>query len=192
MVILPEHKAVFVSTPKCATNTMYRVLTGPPFNGIRQGPHFHNRDVPTECRDWFTFSIVRDPYSRAVSIWWRTIHDTTARRIFRDSAPHDLAGFVRWLTARPLEAKSRRLCDSQSEWLRPVRLDRTLALEGLFLGLLTLPFWRAGVDVPHSNQCKGRPDWVQYMTDDAVAAINEWANEDFYTFGYPRKLGVAA
>lgn len=187
MVILPEHKAVFVSTPKCATNTMYQVLTGAPFNGIRQGPHFHRLDVPPEYESWYTFTVVRNPYARAVSIWWRTVHDTTARRIFRDQAPHDLAEFVRWLSHNPHDAQSRRLSFSQARCHQNMRFDAIIHLENLAAEIHKLPFWPAsGATLHHLNVTQNCGNWRRYMTDDVIAAVDEWAPEDCEMYGYAR------
>ena len=191
MILMPTQRAVFVSTPKCATNTMFYLLQEY-YGGERRAPHFHNRDVPPECRDWFIFSIVRNPYSRAVSIWWRTVMDQTAKRIFAHApGGEDLATFIRWLATKPLEASHRRLCFSQTEWLEPVKPTRVLRLEHLRRELQSLPFWDEGVStvkLPRRNMCHGRGDWQRYMTPEAIAAVEDWAGADFDTFGYPRKV----
>lgn len=189
MIILRKQRALFVSTPKCATNTIYHLLQEH-FGGERLGPHFHRRDVPAEFRDWFVFSVVRNPYSRAVSTWWRTVMDKTAKRIFAHApGGEDLATFVRWLATKPPEAEYRRLCYSQAEWLAPVKPNRVLRLEHLRDELWSLPWWDVEVvKLPRRNQCHGRKRWWLYLTEDAVRAVEDWAGPDFDTFGYSRKV----
>ena len=67
MIIHPDGW-VFVSTMKCATNTMYKVL--PEIGGHRVQGGFHARP---RVRIYDThFSVCRNPYDRAVSIWAST------------------------------------------------------------------------------------------------------------------------
>ena len=187
MVVCEPGRWLFVSVPKCGTNTLYQVLLDR-FDAARVKPGFHRNQVPPAFADYYTWAVVRNPYARAVSLWWRTRHDPTARRILSEG-PAELPAFIRWLMTGPEAAAKRSLDLSMSAWLQPVRLDRFCRLENLSAELSGLPFWDGrSVDLPRLNVGADRTGWRDYMTLDAVAAIQEWAGDDFERFGYSREL----
>lgn len=184
MMLLPDHRAVFVSVPKCATRTMYTAVLGPHYNGRRYGGH-HETMVPGHARDWFAWAIVRNPYDRAVSLWWSTTQRGDDRYGFRRRVddPDNLESFMRYIVEQRPKVAS--LGPNQSEHLRGVRLDRVLRLETLDEGFRGLPFYRGSPDpLPVVNDTQ-RGQCREYVTPAVAALVGEWALEDFAQFGYP-------
>lgn len=168
---------------------MYRVLPEH-FGGERVPPGFHRNTVPPEYADWFTWTIVRNPYARAVSIWWSTtVNPNNKRYCYKELGTTDFATFLRYLLGRPAALAGRSLDLNQSAWLRPVRLDRIVKLESLPGGLEVLPFWRSGITLPWLNASDGRGDWRQYIDDTTGPLIREWAGDDFDRYGYSQNVG---
>lgn len=188
---MPEHKAIFVSVPKCGTRTMYTKVLPQHYGGQRFGGH-HETRVPDHARDWFTFTIVRDPYQRAVSLWWSTTQrakeKTRDRYGFRKNVPEpdSLESFMRYLVEHKPCVMS--LGPNQVQHLQGVRLDRVLRLENLDEDFKRLPFYSGRPNpLPVVNETVSeRQHWATYMTGDVVQLIEEWAFEDFLRFEYPR------
>lgn len=178
MIVSQSMRFVFVSTPKCATHTMYEVLHSALYNGLLLPGGNHNNQVPEQFRSFYIFSIVRNPYSRAVSLW-------TFTRKRGDDVPESLADYVRLLIDSPEKAAGPKAGLSQAEWLRPVPLTRVLWLESLAADFQVLPFYRGPDTLPQRNASDHRP-WQEYMTTEIADLIDEWAGQDFHVFGYPR------
>ena len=102
-----------------------------------------------------------------------------------DVGTTDFATFLRFMMTRPRILRRIFLGISQSEWLRPVRLDRIVKLETLQADLEALPFWKLGTPVLCINASHGEyADWWTYIDDETGPLIREWAAEDFERFGY--------
>lgn len=71
MIISNKHKVVFVAIPKTGTRSVYNSL-----RNVFAGELYkeHHKVIPKEYRDFFKFTIVRNPYDRIVSVWWATTH----------------------------------------------------------------------------------------------------------------------
>ncbi len=184
MYIHHGQKWVFVSTPKCGTNTMYRVIPElfPEAEPVQ--PLFHNNRIPAGCDGYLKWSIVRHPCSRAVSLWRSTIHGNQ-RHIFHPPCGSDeFEPFMEWVLTDPAEIVRRHLRPSQAEWQDGLSLDRILHLDRLDQEVGTLSFWpSSGKRLPRMNVCSGH-QWRQHMTVAALALIKTWAPDDCDQFGY--------
>ena len=69
MRVSTRHKFVYISTPKACTHTVYEILRKHYSQGLLELA-FHSTVIPDKYRDYFRWTIVRNPYSRAVSLWW--------------------------------------------------------------------------------------------------------------------------
>ena len=197
MMISDRHKFVFISTPKCATHTMYEFLQR--YGAQRREGAFHHVHVPKRYADYCLWTVVRNPYARAVSIWWYLLHTDTPmgqgrRLLWQNMIGGDsLEEFLRWLTTQPLPMRRANLAlIPQHGWLRDVGLTAVLHLERLREELLVLPFVSETdlADLPHidsdnrhlSQAAYG--DWREHMTDELAELVREWAGGDFARFGY--------
>lgn len=182
MIVDIDRKWVFVSTPKCATNTMYAVL--PQYNGQRVGG-FHQRDKGILVNT-FSFTICRNPYDRAVSIWWSTCHphekEYKSKRDYRAylKDPTNFEEFILWFISH------KGPFISQTGWLKGLNINRYLRMEDLKKEFLTLPFInKPPKEWPIENQTRNiRKHYSEYMTPKAIAAVQKWAVGDFEKLGY--------
>lgn len=173
---------LFVSTMKCATNTMYSVLPG---EKIGQG--FHPR--PQERLEPIHFTICRNPYDRAVSIWAATCfreddrHQAQARIRDMGGDPENFTDFCRYCLSESFEwSWNDWLFRNQSEWHLGAVLDRIIPIENLkaveeIVGELP--------DLPTENKSKHKP-WEEYLNPEVIHRINKWAGDDFQ-YGYEKR-----
>ena len=196
MILSPSSSPpfVFASVTKCATMTMFPVLEEH-YGGFRHGDKPHHRFIQPWCRDYFTFSVCRNPYDRAVSLWWSTTQrlnddDTQSDRYkFRLRCPgcDDFATFIQWL-ASARHTTSLELVTTQAGWLAGLRIDQYLRFEHLDADFKTLPFYNGTPEVlPQINATiHDRKPWQEYMTPESVAVIDDYYGCDFDKFGYER------
>lgn len=210
MIISHPHRFAFISTMKCATNSLTHALLTR-YQGVMPGG-LHERRMDWVPAGYFTFSVCRNPYTRAISLWWSTCmrHDLD-RYGFRKACadPDSLAGFMRWLVG--LQSLPHDLLLTQSQWHRHTRIDRFLKVEQLEAEFDALPFVQPGeklaminatvtddqglLDVKRLQDGQGdaalsarpqrrRGPAGEYLSDEAAALVRRWAAEDFERFGY--------
>lgn len=212
MIISHSHRFAFISTMKCATNSLTEALVRE-FDGVMPGD-LHERRMALVPPGYFTFSVCRNPYTRAISLWWSTcMRNDLDRYGFRRACPEpdSLTGFMRWVNG--LRTMPHELLLTQSEWHRHTRIDRFLKVEHLQAEFEALPFTRPGARLGLLNATtteqqgvmdlrrlqagdgdralstrpqRRRGEADEYLTAEAVGAIQRWAAEDFDRFGYAR------
>ena len=192
MIVSDKHKFVFVSTMRCGTHTMFNALQGPVYQGYHEQRHggYHNRIVPPRAKDWFTFAVSRNPYSRLVSIW-RVITQGTRYRHYTPLGKCSFPLFACWCAAEPNIGKRAGMLLPQGQWLDGIRLDTILRLEDLDAEVKRLPFWTGPdhVEPAPNRTCIGQPHWSTYYSDpEIIAAAQDWAGDDFETYGYQRTI----
>lgn len=187
MVVSEKLSYTFVSTMKCATNTMYELLTKH-YCGKRVGD-YHCRDPRFIDPDRFTFTICRNLFVRAVSIWWSTCMRGKDRYGFRKQCGNgdDFEVFIKWVV-RQKERPG--LIQNQTEWQSPIEFDRVLHLKKFRHEFAQLPFVEdPPADLPALNiTFFDRKPAQRYLTPAAVEAILEWGDPDFDRFGYAREV----
>jgi len=196
MMIGPD--IVFVSTPKAGTTTMYQYLRKH-WQAERYGA-FHETRVPADVRDRPVVTTCRDPYTRAVSMWWHTCH-RGKRGGLAQYDNMELATFLRLLPALQLK-----WCIEQVEWHDRFRPTHVLRLEHLQEDFDALPFVLFGAppivprnrseylgdthDIDYESWTDVLPPPLakrprrDYMTDEAAALVREHFAEDFERYGY--------
>lgn len=193
MVISPTLKYAFVSTVKGGTNSLYQVLVSR-YEGHRYGD-FHHCDVSEIPDDWYLFSTCRNPYTRAVSIWYSTCMRGKDRYQFREMCPNpdSFEQFAEW--AALIQSQLWRMNDAQQQLLMPqtqrhgnTRFNRILRMETLAQDFVHLPFVaESHVQLPLLNPTQGQRDRAsQYLTDRAINAVQQWMGIDFDRYGYSR------
>lgn len=171
--------------PKAATNTMYDVLKTH-YAGEHIGPGFHSYRIPEKCRDWFIFSVCRNPYSRAVSMWRSTIGPEDSYDIQRMVGSDEFADLMRYLAKN---GPWRNVVKPQHAIVGNLPIQRFLRCENLDDEVQTLPFWHGPSPLPVLNTTRQmREHWLRYMTPQIVEWIQAWAGKDFEMFGYRREL----
>ena len=203
MIIMHRHQMVFIGTPKAACNSMYAWLERN-LDGLRES--FHRRDVPPEAAKYWRFTVVRNPYSRAVSMWWTVTGQGGAKEypatesLRREEGDTSLPAFMRWVLGRAeggyaAEGLPDGWIGPQAAWLAPAEplhfflrlkyLEKDLEMVIKMLG------WYGDVPpIERLNETRSQyGDWQQYMTAEVVELVDAWAGEDFERFGYERRAG---
>ena len=183
MVINHELNYTFISTLKCGTNSMFSILMDR-YGGQRVGG-FHCRDLRYAPKGSFTFTVCRNPYFRAVSIWWSTCmrgHDRYGFRLACGNGD-DFETFMTWVAS---QVNPTALIQNQADWQQGIRFDRILHLENLSKEFASLPFVNEPVvNFPEINTTLYNRQPAQYhLTPRAIEAIKSWAKPDFEKFGY--------
>ncbi|HUU30909.1 MAG TPA: sulfotransferase family 2 domain-containing protein [Phycisphaerae bacterium] len=203
MIIMHPHQMVFIGTPKAACNAMYAWLERN-LDGLRES--FHRRDVPDEAKDYWRFTVVRNPYARAVSMWWSLTGQGGAKEypatesLRREEGDTSLPAFLRWVLRRWPEYVCEGLPDGwigpQVAWLRPAEpVGFCLHMESLEDELTSMLQWCVEKDEPwpsieRLNETRAQyGPWEKHMTAEVVELIDAWAGEDFERFGYERRAG---
>jgi hypothetical protein len=203
MIVDHDRQFVFISTPKAGTHTMFALL-GELYGLQRLPGGFHRKEVPPEARHYTRFTVVRNPYVRAVSVWWHLLFRDRYRDKWRPIiGTLDFRGFLRWLVDSPEPPVNRGdvVLRPQHAWLanaRPIQWLRLERLESEFAGL---PF--VGDEAPRhiprrlssgsSADVSDYGDWRSVFAcgGPAYAAecarlVERWAGKDFELFGYAR------
>jgi len=198
-----KHKFVFVSTPKAASQSLYRVLAE--WYGPIIGIGMHRSFVPPIFEDYFTWCVVRNPYSRTISQWWHGVGSGSKRP---NGKPHltalpDATSFpeyVRWLTNpdRPQETSQvgRNHTSNQGVRMARFRQDRVIYYENLEPEFRALPFAEEGkppwfplvnTNLWHAS-LGGRqpPDRSTLFTQELADLVYNWEQGIFEKYDYPR------
>lgn len=183
MIIANDKSWLFISTMKCATMSMYNCL--PKIGGKKIGNGWHNRTDKRLAK--FHFTICRNPYDRAVSIWFSTCmrdKDRYGARSLIKSNGGDYTNFKDFARIKLATAeKADYLFTSQSNWHNGLLIDKYLKLENLKTELNSIGI---SIDVPKLNYSEDRKDdWRYYMDEKTIEILNKWAGNDF-SLGYER------
>lgn len=185
----------YMDVPKTGTQTMRHILLNH-YKGVDGGMHKIRNQKPS----LFSFAVVRNPYARAVSMWW-----STCKRGDLGDLHNDRYGFRAQMRERfgsetfenflkvVLTGYTRaHLGPSQSAFLQNVYVVRVLHLETLNLELPDLPFWKGGFsESPVLNETKSeRLPYTEYLSEEAIELVLEWAFADFQRYGYSSEPSI--
>lgn len=190
MILMPD-KWLFVSTMKCATNSLYYDLekAGGQWAG---GKDFHG--IPRERMAPYHWSVCRNPYDRAVSIWASTcVRPKNQRRyeawptILRaGGSPGSFDDFVSLVLHPGIESRVPWLWRNQTDWQDQFLLDGVMHLENLeeeIAEKLDL-----NLQLSHKNTST-HMSWATYYTNPkTVRLVQEWAGRDFEQYAYPLEI----
>jgi hypothetical protein len=199
-------KFVFISTPKVCTHTIYKILKDYYSEGLLDAG-FHVNKIPGPYKDYFRWTVIRNPYSRAVSLWWtacRLAHLDQYQFRSKCGYKDNFTQFITWLADTSLEEREKEpLMMNQSEWLYPVEPICPVHVEDLEQELKRFPFWLDDIEIPQLNTTKEkiqdrekeeghsiiRPPWQDFYKDEiARDAVLKWAGNDFKRFGYSMEI----
>lgn len=183
MVILPKHRLLFVSTPKCATNTLYEVLCRPELGGVRvMGEGFHPTKAPQQYARWKRFTVCRNPYDRFLSLW-RSAGDVDGQYVPNAAKGRPPDVFADWLIKEQSVPK-RPLFYTQTAWHRRAKPTHLVRLERLRADLESLLGEGLG-ELPQHNTTEG-PTWAEMgASKELTLRVLDWCAEDFENLHYP-------
>lgn len=189
MIISEKLEYVFISTPKCATHSIYKVLTEK-YHGQhlykkpKGNDQYHARNIPAEYKDFFTFSVVRHPYHRLISLWLSTQFNDRRKNYRQPNlyklgrCPAGLLAYLEWLVETDADYYP------SSKWLDGIRLDTIMHVEGVTWDFLKLPFVHIREDIPRMNETSSTWPIDQYLTAEIVARMDAVAEQDFRLYKY--------
>lgn len=191
MLICHEHKFIFLLVPKSASTPLHRMLLRDfscdyVFDENQPNPGSHHIVLPEQYSDYFTFTCVRNPYSRFLSIF--NYYSNINYKISRGTNnPHweDLDDYLTY----------RQETRSQYDILfhtpvppngNPIRLDAIIRQESLDEDFHRLPFVKRHHRIYRLNQSKRR---LHELPEHAVTWVRQNHYLDFIAFGYdPRHV----
>jgi len=188
MIISEKNKIAFIAIPKTGTRSVYDILKRE-FEGIQLQDH--KTIVPQEYVDYYSFTIVRNPYDRLVSAWW----STTQRGDDRYGYIKDLNGDASFLNycrnLKRFENKRIPHLMPQCNWFNN-KIDKAIRYENINEEWLDLPFNLYKKPLPHENPTvkvaknnpKPRLHYSNYLNDEIIDIINEKYKEDFIKLNY--------
>jgi len=188
MIYSEDNNFLFVSNAKAATHTMYAYLTEH-YGGrwLTHANNYHPLPQAGDYPDAYRWSVVRDPFSRAVSAYFgsvvRTEHSEHWRRVIGSPT---FVSYCRWLASGAWEKQTAQAVRPQFDRLRSSNLDVVIRFEYLADDFAMLPF----VDIPIPElpalHVGDYGEWSDWYESDGEAAdhIRTWAKDDFAEYGY--------
>jgi hypothetical protein len=164
---------LFVSTRKCATNSMYEALPGKRIEG------FHG--IPDTRLAPIHWTIVRNPYDRALSIWGSTCNRPGDKYGAKFRLGDDLS--FKNFAKRILAVKSfhKPIFANMSFHHDLFMLDDYVQIENLNEGVKRIT--GLDINIPHLNTSKH--EYV--MDEEDIYNVNLWAGEDFNRYNYEQR-----
>lgn len=211
MIVNHIQRWVYFGPPKTGSTTMHAELTKSRFSGVYVTPGVqHDTRLPPGTEEYFKFATVRDPYSRAASLYWHFL--TEYRAMEAETTGVEPSYLLPFRTDYfSFEVFMRHLLDGVlpgisgaagaqdfyvrpiSWWLTDVRLDATLQLEQLNAQFQNLPIWADRDISPGFGKYNspGTPSWRFMRNPAVIPLIEQWAAADFVRYNYPRLSGHA-
>lgn len=182
----PKPNLIFVANPKCANTTIWHTLRDR-FGG--EDMQKLSKDQAQDCkrkRNSFTFTTIRNPYDRAVSMWSDKLArhtGATPRIMSQHPRLHVGIGFKDFLYVLITDGHRKRMWNQHFQ-------PQTAILSGLDIDV-HIPFeeledmWiqqiHARFNIPHlpvENQSTHSP-WPDYYDDGSLGLVNHLYQHDF-------------
>lgn len=189
MIIGPDY--VFISVPKAGTHTMYWILKNH-FGGKQQKGAYHQKNVPKAHRKKFLFTMVRNPYARAVSAWTSlTKTDPRYKKAWvKQAGGPDFESFMRLIAINRPKTRLPGIIAPipMHEWIGGIKFDKIIKIENLANDIHTLPFIKdAEFKIPQLLKRTDKDEYEKYLDDKTIPLIHKWAKTDFKDFGYKKR-----
>ncbi len=169
MIVNDTDKWLYIGISKTGSTSLHQYLTNKPFNGVNPFPEDqHFACIPFETRSYKIFSVVRNPFTRALSIW---------RHAVKNDAP--TLGFLRFLEHKGL---SEFYQSRQVDFLQYDVNYHLINMEDLYNGIKGLFDYNIP-QVPFLNWT-GSESYYPELTDTAKEMIVDYYSSDFERFGY--------
>lgn len=189
MIVSEKHKFVFMCIPKTGTMAMEQILK--PYGGVyRNGEPWarHPNRLPTKYKDYFIFATARNPYSRAVSLWFSAIESWPKFKYnIVETCGKEFKSFLKMINTPKVNGNFGGLpLVSTASFIKTIRIDRFLRFENLNQEITALPFWQSDPPTYTKNvRSHRRPHWSSYYQDNAMAElVRQWAKKDFELLDY--------
>jgi len=203
MFVSDKYKITFIHIPKSAGTSLRKCLSenDENFRQVGQGHSIIKDGMPKEIRDYKTFTVVRNPWDRMVSLYKFCTEIKTNSRIGPKGyfIPNkDIIGldFNIWLTTKfhgvfkVKSLKGRSLTKiPQLEWIdmpnNKIAVDHILRFENInedfksFCGEVGIPNY----ELPYMNKTN-RKHYSEYYNDKSIDWVSKYFERDIKEFGY--------
>ena len=180
MIVNDQQRFVFARVPRTASTSIAEALLEiPGSRRVKREGHYHHTQVDSVWKDYYVFAVVRWPYERVLSVYYR-------RRAGTNEPLCPVAqkeSFAEYLRHFP-ELRRSHDCPQVDFLGRLPRVDATLRFEGLPGCLGELPF-----EIPTLKKV-GKllpPDWRADYDEGTAAMVYEQNRVDFDTYGYDKE-----
>lgn len=187
-IVSKKHKFVFLPILKTATTSLNEIFAKEYESFYEPAGNKHHCVVPLWAKDYFVFTVVRNPYQRTFSLWKEIL-----RQHWWNGHPNPggYREFIEnWLVGRDYP-------DSIAEFLMnypQISLSITQSLQELTPHILRfenlqedfnqLPFLKKHHQLPHLNVSKDDRQYRESLIAENIHLVNKWCREDFENFGY--------
>ena len=198
MIVSKKHKYVYVSVMKSGTHSMYHILQKNyeglhyprSFNASQKGP-YHSNVVPNDFLEFYRFTVVRNPYSRAISAWNVCVNvEPYAAAYSGTLTDKSFLSFAKWLNTFQEPGRAGYVVQPIHEWLQPSgKFDKILHIENINEEFKDLPFYDSTdteLVVPDLLSRTDKSDWKSHYTEEIAELIYKWAKKDFELYGYDK------
>lgn len=199
MIISEKNKYVYVSVMKAGTHSMYNLLKskfkGKHYprefgNNSGAGP-YHSNIIPKEYLNYYKFTVVRNPYSRAISAWNVCVNVDPYKVNYSGILKNKtFLEFAKWLTVFINPGRAGYVVQPIYKWLEAsCEFDKILHLENINEEIKNLPFVNLTLEikVPNLLDRTDKENWKQHYTQEIADLVYEWAKKDFELYGYDRE-----
>ena len=172
---------VFISATKSGSSSVNALL-----QEAFGGENLRNTTwkVPDNCKDYYSFIVVRNPYARMISWWWSICKADGGDRYGhkRELRQHKLTeSLADFITLWNIKGDY-----SQALYYNlNVPVDSIVHLENIEQEINALPFIKTSIKIPRRN-VKDHPSWMELLDDESRELINTNYAEDFELFGYEK------
>ena len=198
MIISDKYKYIFISTPKCGTHTMFKLLTKY-FDGKRVRTNgYHSTVIPDniDINEYTVFTTVRNPYTRLVALWHSILYvrDDYTNSWSKYLPDKSLESFVKLLAenknnVRAIKAKMPKLVTPQYLWVKNMpHKTKFLHIENITEDFDALDFVKNKTySIPHELK-RNHIKWPEIKNNNIITHANLWAGNDFELFNYQKEL----
>ena len=198
MIISKKNKYVFISVMKSGTHSMYNYLVKN-YNGLHftrgkilhDGGKYHTNIIPKENKNYYKFTLVRNPYSRAISVYNVCKNVDPYKGSYIDIIGNDFLSFCEWLSSEKCKTNPGRagfVARPQWEWLAPCgQFDKILHVETIEDELKDLPFIDNDIKFPNLLERTDKSKWKEFYNQQTADLIYKWAKKDFELYGYDKE-----
>ncbi|HUY92487.1 MAG TPA: sulfotransferase family 2 domain-containing protein [Pirellulales bacterium] len=186
MIVSFLRRFVYFGPPKTASTSLHEWLSQPLLCDQPWRPESgdqHDARPPAEASEFFAFASIRNPYSRAVSLWRHRLGSGATEN---PPVPQlSFADFLAWLpNASDFYARS------QAWWLAGAMLDFLLPFERIerVLDLPPIaPLKSSLLPLPHRNATSHAP-WPSYYDSVLAESVYRYFRDDFEILGYRKEI----
>ena len=177
--ISKENEFIFMDIPKTGSVSIFDYLRRhfPDCVMSRHGDF----TVPDFSREFFCFSVVRNPYDRMVSLW-RYASKNKDNFLFLDK--EDFLFFI--LNSKSDLIENCSIYDIINRFFTDSYKIKFIRFENILEDFNSLPFVKVKNDIKHLNKSNRKKDWREYMTPEIESILWERYKKDFEFFDYPR------